>query len=164
MIQSARTSSPMHSRWSIEHDEEDEERLRLEQELRDRVPSPDLSIELPRHLPIDDFNSFTNSFHGPLQHDTYSHIEDTAGHGETISTAAHHASALTLSAGLAPRVLSPRASNTEYDASRQLRDIIHIRPDESSVFNITRTPRSVRADLRRLGKSVRLQPCSNYMT
>lgn len=106
--------------WSIDFDDEQVARLRLERDLDNRIASPDYSIELPRHIPLDDFHDWSYHSQVPQQHDT-------------VSTAAHHASALTLSAGLARR--------RDFDQSRIVDDMINIPPDLSA-FNITRTPKA----------------------
>ncbi|KZW01501.1 hypothetical protein EXIGLDRAFT_829977 [Exidia glandulosa HHB12029] len=135
--------------WSIEHDDGGRERLREERELAGRLGSPDYSIELPRHIPLDAFDDLSG--HSSLRpRELYSHRDDSLGHGETLSTAAHHASALTLSAGLAPRLGSPHASDQEFDPGRPLHGMLDI-PTDISLFNITRTPKSARGE--RLHKS-----------
>ncbi|KAH7103404.1 hypothetical protein BKA62DRAFT_696830 [Auriculariales sp. MPI-PUGE-AT-0066] len=111
-----------------------------------RAASPDFSIELPRHIPIDAFDELSidsATYRRPNAdggRDLFSQRDDTLGHGESMSTAAHHASALTFGAGLVPRAGSDAG---EFDPQRPLQGIMHI-PADISVFNITRTPKSAR--------------------
>ncbi|KZT40670.1 hypothetical protein SISSUDRAFT_1127122 [Sistotremastrum suecicum HHB10207 ss-3] len=95
-----------------------EERMRLESNLDDNPHLPDFSfsndgeVEHARHDPHP--HSFRSYDSGIFQrgHD----FDD--GQGYTTSTAAHHASAVTLSAGLAQGRTSP--SDAEYDPDRPL--------------------------------------------
>ncbi|KAH8104479.1 hypothetical protein BXZ70DRAFT_1075478 [Cristinia sonorae] len=131
---------------SILGDATEERRIQLEQNLQQTDLSLHLSsprndfsdIEHPRH--ISDPYSFSGAisfdrsregFVSPThQHWSYRGIEDDEGYnpyaGETISTAAHHASALTLSAGLggrgARRDIS--LSGAEYDPDRPVQGIM----------------------------------------
>jgi len=126
-----------------------------------RGASPDFSIELPRHIPIDAFDehSYDAAAYRPRGtgkgdaggRDMFSMRDDSLGHGESMSTAAHHASALTLSAGLAPMYGS---DNGEFDPQRPLHGLMNL-PTDISLFNITRTPQSVT-------KPVRISSCPDF--
>ncbi|TRM61107.1 hypothetical protein BD626DRAFT_502750 [Schizophyllum amplum] len=96
----------------------------------------DSDVEYPRHSSnhLDQFNSFENRSHfdaDPMHGWSYRTNDDEGidpyGHG-TLSTAAHHASVLTLSAGLGGRRQNGRRevsiSGAEYDPERPLQDMI----------------------------------------
>lgn len=130
----------------------------------------DYSVEYPRHggqyspLPFDPYSSFARSqqhfdFAPPeddderrqqrfpprfrqAQKDRLSYRDDdTYGAGETMSTANHHRSALTLGAGLRGRLPSesPRRPQHEYDPDRQVDRLLDHR-GQMSMFDDT-TPR-----------------------
>ncbi len=143
--------------WSIPGDEQENQRIQLEQEMMSRVAhlafdntsthSTESSVEYPRHREphdgpysphADAFPSF--SMHEPddlsqLVQDDNEHIEpnlrsfqhtadDSAMNtGETLSTAYHHASAITLGAGLGGGAFGRTPSRTgfsEFDPDRPL--------------------------------------------
>ena len=136
---------------SIAGDEQEQSRIQLEKNLLHTDLSlhlssthDDLSVENPRHhssvsAPFSAFNSIDPS-RDALDMDegisqlhawSYRTGEDDEGvrpfvGGETLSTAAHHASALTLSAGLAGRGerRDISFSGAEYDPDRPLQDLI----------------------------------------
>ncbi|KAL1748367.1 hypothetical protein HDZ31DRAFT_60351 [Schizophyllum fasciatum] len=98
--------------------------------------SSDSDVEYPRHSAnhLDQFNSFENRSHfdaEPMHGWSYRTNDDEGidpyGHG-TLSTAAHHASVLTLSAGLGGRRQNGRRevslSGAEYDPDRPLHEMI----------------------------------------
>ncbi|KAL1752422.1 hypothetical protein FB107DRAFT_265516 [Schizophyllum commune] len=98
--------------------------------------SSDSEVEYPRHSSnhLDQFNSFENRSHfdaEPMHGWSYRTNDDEGidpyGHG-TLSTAAHHASVLTLSAGLGGRRQNGRRevsiSGAEYDPDRPLHEMI----------------------------------------
>lgn len=133
---------------SIRGDELECDRIQLEHNLQQTDLSlhlssaagsnDDASVEYPRHnsapSPHAEFRSFDRSGFdedGPSQMQGWSYRtvdEDDAGHryGESISTAAHHASAVTLSAGLGGRGARREVSlsGAEYDPERPLQDMI----------------------------------------
>ncbi|KAH9065544.1 hypothetical protein EDB87DRAFT_1596529 [Lactarius vividus] len=136
---------------SIAGDEQEQSRIQLEKNLLHTDLSlhlssthDDFSVENPRHhssvsAPFSAFNSIDPS-RDALDMDegisqlhawSYRTGEDDEGvrpfvGGETLSTAAHHASALTLSAGLAGRGerRDVSLSGAEYDPDRPLQDLI----------------------------------------
>ncbi|KAN0139743.1 hypothetical protein V8E53_002405 [Lactarius tabidus] len=136
---------------SIAGDEQEQSRIQLEKNLLHTDLSlhlssthDDYSVENPRHhstvsAPFSAFNSIDPS-RDALDMDegisqlhawSYHTGEDDEGvrpfvGGETLSTAAHHASALTLSAGLAGRGerRDISLSGAEYDPDRPLQDLI----------------------------------------
>ena len=136
--------------FSIIGDEVEQNRIQLEKNLQqtdlslqlsslpgDNFEQDDPSVEYARHMsgPTQaDFPSFGFSARDHDDPDSFNHPNawsygtfDEDGvrpfAGETISTAAHHASALTLSAGLAGRATA-NVSETEYDPDRPLQRMI----------------------------------------
>ncbi|KAF8333529.1 uncharacterized protein EI90DRAFT_3121870 [Cantharellus anzutake] len=145
-----------HTDWSIPGDEQENERIRLEQEMISRVAdltfdntsthSTESSVEYPRHLqpndgpyppPLDVFPTFSlrepHDFSQFIPDDTehsapnlrsFQHtIDDSAmTTGETLSTAQHHASAVTLGAGLGGALgrTPSRSGIAEFDPDRPL--------------------------------------------
>jgi len=127
-------------------DKLEQDRIELEQNLLHTDLSLHLSdtddgssVEYPRHNsgphPFHNFDSFEPHACGYPERDSYGFLhhsfyrDDDGGinpyAGETVSTAAHHASALTLSAGLAGRAgRNISSSVAEYDPDRPLQDII----------------------------------------
>jgi len=119
---------------AIHSDCQEHERIDLEHNLPDlsiHLSDSDPSVEYPRHINSPQHDSFSfpagnTDFH-PW---SYRSDDDALNHytgGETVSTAAHHASALTLSAGLGLGRGSrrdPSISGTEYDPDRPLGDMI----------------------------------------
>lgn len=153
---------------SIRGDEQEHNRIQLENNLQhtdlsfrlsstseDDGYNPNHSVEYPRHNAIPttfpDFASFEHRSRDHFDDETHSQIhpwsyrteEDEEGinpfGGESLSTFAHHASALTLSAGLgggrgARRDIS--LSGAEYDPDRPLGDMIDGVDGKVSVFDI----------------------------
>jgi hypothetical protein len=152
---------------SIREDELEHHRIQLENNLQHTDLSFRLSsasdneelednnsIEYPRHNSgpptFPDFASFEHRSRDHFDGDTsqihpwsYRTVDDDEGinpyAGETMSTAAHHASALTLNAGLgggrgARRDIS--LSGAEYDPDRPLHDMIAGVDSKLSVFDV----------------------------
>ena len=143
--------TPLRFDVSITGDEQEQSRIQLEKNLLHTDLSlhlssthDDYSVEMPRHqssvpAPLSAFDSIDRSRDAldldeglsQLQAWSYRTGEDDEGihpfvGGETLSTAAHHASALTLSAGLAGRGerRDVSLSGAEYDPERPLQDLI----------------------------------------
>lgn len=134
--------------FSIRGDALEQNRIQLEQNLQHTDLSLHLSsapedsdVEYPRHnsgpQPLNGFASFDHISRDHFDPDeshfhpwSYRTVEDENGvnpyENRTISTAAHHASALTLSAGLAGRGTRRdiSMSGAEYDPDRPLTGII----------------------------------------
>ena len=144
-------STPLRFDISITGDEQEQSRIQLEKNLLHTDLSlhlssthDDYSVENPRHqssisAPFSAFDSIDRSRdaldldEGLSQPHAWSYRtgEDEEGihpfvGGETLSTAAHHASALTLSAGLGGRGerRDISLSGAEYDPERPLQDLI----------------------------------------
>lgn len=132
------------SRPIISGDEQEQSRIQLEKNLLHTDLSlhlsNDYSVEIPRHQSNTSalFSAFDRSRDADLD-DVLSQVqawsyrtgEDDEGvqpfvGGETLSTAGHHASALTLSAGLAGRGerRDISLSGAEYDPERPLQGLI----------------------------------------
>ena len=135
--------------FSIPGDELEQHRIQLEHNLQNTdlslhlssVPDDDAgdneSLEYPRHGPVPDyapaFASFDRHSRENMDLDA-SHIRAWSIHDDegitpydvrTMSTAAHHASAVTITAGLARSGRrEPSISGAEYDPDRPLQDII----------------------------------------
>ncbi|KAI9568343.1 hypothetical protein HD554DRAFT_2328652 [Boletus coccyginus] len=135
--------------FSIPGDELEHHRIQLEHNLQNTdlslhlssVPDDDAgdneSLEYPRHGPVPDhfpvFPSFDRHSRENMDLDA-SHIRAWSIHDDggitpydvqTMSTAAHHASAVTITAGLARSGRrEPSISGAEYDPERPLQDII----------------------------------------
>jgi hypothetical protein len=81
------------------------------------------------------------------QHQSFRTVDDSYDGGNTQSTAAHHASALTVGAGLGygggARSLSRAGSGAEYDPDRELSDMLK-RRGRISVLDDTNTTRGDR--------------------
>lgn len=144
----------------IEGDQLEQHRIRLERDIASTIPSPPTmspgsvreddeddvsSVDLPRHNsnPRHSFHSFEHPSH--FDSDFYSRHgdEDSVALdpelGHTMSTAAHHASALTLTAGLRGRDFTPGKSlqaNQEFDPHRPLQPMLGA-ADGLSMFNST---------------------------
>src|SRR6266478_2426284 len=143
--------TPLRFDISIAGDEQEQSRIQLEKNLLHTDLSlhlssthDDYSVENPRHqssvsVPFSAFDSIDRSRdaldldEGLSQPHAWSYRtgEDDEGihpfvGGETLSTAAHHASALTLSAGLGGRGerRDISLSGAEYDPERPLQDLI----------------------------------------
>ncbi|CAK5269805.1 unnamed protein product [Mycena citricolor] len=143
---------------SIQGDKLEHDRIQLEQNLQHTDLSLHLSsqdddtVEYPRH------NSAPSAFHEFVSFDRHSRdydqdmqsqihawsygagADDDEGispYGETLSTAAHHASALTLSAGLGGRRGKRDASlsGAEYDPERPLHDMMAAVDPKLSIFD-----------------------------
>ncbi|KAH9058994.1 hypothetical protein EDB83DRAFT_2548255 [Lactarius deliciosus] len=152
---------------SIAGDEQEQSRIQLEKNLLHTDLSlhlssthDDFSVENPRHhssvsAPFSAFNSIDPS-RDALDMDegisqlhawSYRTGEDDEGvrpfvGGETLSTAAHHASALTLSAGLAGRGerRDVSLSGAEYDPDRPLQDLIAGMGSQFSLLGADQAP------------------------
>ncbi|KAH9042264.1 hypothetical protein EDB85DRAFT_1918825 [Lactarius pseudohatsudake] len=152
---------------SIAGDEQEQSRIQLEKNLLHTDLSlhlssthDDFSVENPRHhssvsAPFSAFNSIDPS-RDALDMDegisqlhawSYRTGEDDEGvrpfvGGETLSTAAHHASALTLSAGLAGRGerRDISLSGAEYDPDRPLQDLIAGMGSQFSLLGADQAP------------------------
>jgi len=146
--------------FSIHGDEQEQSRIQLEHNLQYTDLSlhlssanDDYSVEFPRHNsgPIDPFSNH-DSFHHSREdfdmEDGLSNLhawsyrtadDDDAVHpygGETMSTAAHHASALTLSAGLGGRARREVSlSGAEYDPERPLQGLVDHIGHKSSAYD-----------------------------
>lgn len=159
--------TPLKFDISITGDEQEQSRIQLEKNLLHTDLSlhlssthEDYSVEVPRHqstisVPFSAFNSIDRS-RDPLDLDeglsqphawSYRTGEDEEGihpfvGGETLSTAAHHASALTLSAGLGGRGerRDISLSGAEYDPERPLQDLIAGIGTKFTSFNAEKGP------------------------
>ncbi|KAF9068607.1 hypothetical protein BDP27DRAFT_1326998 [Rhodocollybia butyracea] len=138
----------------IPGDELEQDRIQLEHNLQNtnlsfRLSSQgDESVEYPRHNSgptqfNNDFGSFIRRDFGDAHGWSYRTGDDDEGvnpyGGETMSTAAHHASALTLTAGLGGRAAHQRNvsfSGAEYDPDRPLENIIGAADSRFSIFDL----------------------------
>ncbi|KAF7299131.1 AAA family ATPase [Mycena indigotica] len=134
-----------HSVKGIRNDQLEQNRIQLEHNLQHTEPSlhlssNDNSVEYPRHAPTPFRNDFIDfdrheespwSYEEGLTHSPY-------GGGETISTAAHHASVLTLNAGLAGRGnrRDISLSGAEFDPERPLKDMMAAVDPKLSMFDM----------------------------
>lgn len=132
---------------SISEDEMEHRRVQLEQNLQytdlslhlSSAPEDHSDVEYPRHYSdphsFSGFVSFDHASREDLEQShyqpwSYRTLEEDEGinpyAGETMSTAAHHASALTLSAGLGGRGIRRdiSLSGAEYDPERPLPGIM----------------------------------------
>jgi hypothetical protein len=154
---------------SIAGDEQEQSRIQLENNLLHTDLSlhltsssthDDYSVENPRHhpavsAPFSAFNSMDRSRDvldmdeglSQLHAWSYRTGEDDEGvhpfvGGETLSTAAHHASALTLSAGLAGRGdrRDVSLSGAEYDPDRPLQDLIAGMGTQFNLYDAEKAP------------------------
>ncbi|KAG5651272.1 hypothetical protein H0H81_009238 [Sphagnurus paluster] len=147
---------------SIRGDELEQHRIRLENNLQFAEPSYRLSsvsdededlesIEYPRHnsgpaaftsFEIPSRDHYDGDTQSQIHPWSYRTVDDEDGinpyAGETMSTAAHHASALTLNAGLGGRAgrRDVSLSGAEYDPDRPLHDMIAGVDSKLSVFDI----------------------------
>ncbi|KAJ7212269.1 hypothetical protein GGX14DRAFT_448485 [Mycena pura] len=144
---------------SIRGDQLEQDRIQLEHNLQHTDISLHLSshdddtVEYPRHnsapSAFPDFISFDqrsrdqfDDMHSPVHAWSYRTGDDEDGispySGETISTAAHHASALTLSAGLAGRggKREISLSGAEYDPDRPLHNMMAAVDPKLSMFDM----------------------------
>ncbi|KAJ3715531.1 hypothetical protein C8R42DRAFT_681168 [Lentinula raphanica] len=151
-----RSGSFPFSHPGIPGDELEQDRIQLEHNLQNTDLSFRLSsqsddndsLEYPRHNsgPNHDFGSFVYHSHfgdGDTHHGwSYRTGDDDEGinpyGGETMSTAAHHASALTLTAGLGGRGArrDVSLSGAEYDPDRPLENIIGGVDSKISLFDL----------------------------
>lgn len=152
-----RSTSFDFSHPGIPGDELEQDRIQLEHNLQNTDLSFRLSsqgdndsIEYPRHNSghLNDFGSFIDRSRGNFgdgdthQGWSYRTGDDDEGinpyGGETMSTAAHHASALTLTAGLGGRGNRRDASlsGAEYDPDRPLENIIGGVDSRFSLFDL----------------------------
>ncbi|KAI0051082.1 hypothetical protein FA95DRAFT_1485994 [Auriscalpium vulgare] len=164
---------------SIAGDEQEQSRIQLERNLFQTELSlhlssahDDYSLEYPRHQsgPSGDFPVFGSMIDrsrddfdpeeglSNIHAWSYRTGDDDEGinpyvGGETMSTAAHHASALTLSAGLGGRGARRDASlsGAEYDPDRPLQDLVAGLNDRLSIFDDNTRSRHV-------SRSVPLEP------
>ncbi|KAI0061607.1 hypothetical protein BV25DRAFT_1826312 [Artomyces pyxidatus] len=147
---------------SIAGDEQEQSRIQLEHNLIHTDLSlhlssapDDYSLEYPRHNsgPAASFSAFHSMEHSREDFDpeeglsqmhawSYRTGDDDEGvhpflGGDTMSTAAHHASALTLSAGLGGRAARRDASlsGAEYDPERPLQDLVAGIDSKFSIFD-----------------------------
>ncbi|KAK7048224.1 AAA family ATPase [Favolaschia claudopus] len=153
---------------SIPGDQLEQHRIQLEHNLQhtdlslhlssshDDDEQDDDTVEYPRHLsgpsPFHDFNSFDHRSRDNFDSELHSQIhawsyrtgdgDDEDGispyGGETVSTAAHHASALTLSAGLGGRGgrREISLSGAEYDPDRPLHNMMAAVDPKLSMFDM----------------------------
>jgi len=149
---------------SIRGDELEQHRIQLEHNLQHTDLSYRLSsvsedeydndsVEYPRHnsgpaafpsFEIPSRDHFDGETHSQIHPWSYRTVDDEEGinpyaSGETMSTAAHHASALTLSAGLGGGRAGRRDisfSGAEYDPDRPLHDMIAGVDSKLSVFDM----------------------------
>ncbi|KAG9124304.1 hypothetical protein FRC07_012074, partial [Ceratobasidium sp. 392] len=161
---SARHPNPIEP--PIGYDPQEEARIRLEQEIGglsldlSRTGSSSLSLEYGRHgAPSPHFEGVASfarydsdlersrdvsARRSARQHQSFRTFDDSFDGGHTQSTAAHHASALTVGAGLgyggAPRPLSRAGSGAEYDPDRELSEMLK-RRGRISVLDDTTTTR-----------------------
>ncbi|KAJ3784799.1 hypothetical protein GGU10DRAFT_19536 [Lentinula aff. detonsa] len=151
-----RSSSFEFAHPGIPGDEAEQDRIQLEHNLQNTDLSFRLSsqsddndsLEYPRHNsgPFNDFGSFIHHSRfgdGDTHHGwSYRTGDDDEGinpyGGETMSTAAHHASALTLTAGLGGRGTrrDVSLSGAEYDPDRPLENIIGGVDSKISLFDL----------------------------
>lgn len=154
---------------AINFDPQEEARIRLEQEIGgisldlERTGSSSLSLEYGRHgAPSPHFEGVASfarydsdldqsrdasTRRSVRQAHSFRTVDDSYEGGNTQSTAAHHASGLTVGAGLGygagPRPLSRAGSGVEYDPDRELSDMLK-RRGRISVLDDTNTTRGDR--------------------
>lgn len=158
---------------SIVGDEEEQHRIELEHNLQDLSIQLSLSapsqndeaessaeVEYPRHDPRP--RDLSAVYHGhssvaditPMEHDfdpnpysyhSYNNDDNSHYAGNTLSSAAHHASAVTLSAGLGGRPgkrhypTEASLSGAEYDPDRPLDVVVNGMAEELSMLNMKPT-------------------------
>ena len=142
--------NPSQLDFSIPGDEIEHHRIQLEHNLQntdlsfhlsslpDEADGDNESVEYPRHhsapSPFLGFASFEQHSRENFDYDGHSHLHPWSIHdddgvnpygAETISTVAHHASAVTITAGLGRNTRrEPSLSGAEYDPDRPLQDIM----------------------------------------
>ena len=150
--------------FSIVGDEQERHRIQLEHNLQNK----DLSIDL---LSSQDDQSLEYARHAersrsPFSHRSFGHHERSVDDqsqmhpwsyqtvddedengvnpyaGESLSTAAHHASAVTLNAGLGPRRSDETRSGAEFDPERPLQNIM-AGAERLSMFGNNTTSKSI---------------------
>jgi hypothetical protein len=113
-------------------------------------------VEYPRHdsAHFDDDYSFDGSHHWSFLTGEES-VGFTPHTGATVSTAAHHASALSLSAGLGGRTHRRRSSVSlaEYDPERSVKDLIAGANGGQSFFDLDISKSQRSASLLQLTKT-----------
>ena len=164
---------------SIVGDEEERHRIELEQNLQDlsiqlslSTPSQNddadssVEVEYPRHAPsLRDVSVYRGHSSmadiTPIEHDFNPggfHDDNSQYGANTMSTAAHHASAVTLSAGLGARTgkrhyqADASLSGAEYDPDRPLDTVVNGMADELSMLNM----KPSRGEKKSKKKSVRI--------
>lgn len=136
--------------FCIPGDELEQHRIQLEHNLQhtdlsfhlssvpDEVDGEAESVEYPRHhsgpSPFPDYASLEHHSRENFDYDGHSHLHPWSIHdddginpygAETVSTVAHHASGVTVTAGLARNSRrEPSVSGVEYDPERPLQDIM----------------------------------------
>lgn len=139
-----------HDRIQLEHNLQRTD-LSLQLSSQDDLNNYNDSIEYPRHTSnqssFPEFRSFVNrsadNFDSDMNHAwSYRTMDDDDDEGvspyggETMSTAAHHASGLTLSAGLHGRNRRDVSlSGAEFDPERPLRDLMGGMDSKMSIFD-----------------------------
>jgi len=147
--------------------EQERNRIALEDAISHGLPDfsiqpsedADYSVEYPRHggahspLPFNPYSSFNGPevaddlYSNPDQHrhrSFVSHHDDSLVGGESMSTAAHHASALTPRAGLRYNLPSPTLGDGEYDPERPVQDLLNNRGHMSIFDDTMRSTKSER--------------------
>lgn len=148
----------------IGFDRQEEDRIRLEQEIGglslDLEHSTSLSLEYGRHgAPSPRFEGVASfarydsdleksrdaSARRSHRYQSFRTVDDSYDGGQTQSTAAHHASAVTVGAGLGygngARPLSRAGSGAEYDPDRELSSMLKRRGRISLLDDTTTTVR-----------------------
>ena len=150
--------------FSIVGDEQELHRIQLEHNLQNNDLSIDLlsshdnySLEYARHAERSrspfSYRSFGHQDHSvdePSQTNPWSYrtVDDDDENGvnpyvgESLSTAAHHASAVTLNAGLGPRRGDDTRSGAEFDPERPLQNIM-AGAERLSMFGNNTTSKSI---------------------
>ncbi|QRW06707.1 hypothetical protein RhiLY_05706 [Ceratobasidium sp. AG-Ba] len=160
------SSRPPNTEPPINYDAQEEARIRLEQEIGgisldlSNTGSSSLSLEYGRHgAPSPRFEGIasfarydsdlersrnTSARRSVRQNQSHRTFEDSFDGGYTQSTAAHHASAVTVGVGLGygggPRSFSRAGSGAEYDPDRELSEMLK-RQTKISPFDDTTTTR-----------------------
>jgi len=156
--------APPRPEFSIIGDEQERHRIQLEHNLQNKDLSIDLlssqgnySLEYARHAersrsplsyrsfghqdPSVDDQSQTNPWsYRTVDDDDENGVNPYAG--ESLSTAAHHASAVTLNAGLGPRRGDDTRSGAEFDPERPLQNIM-AGAERLSMFGNNTTSKSI---------------------